>query len=69
VTALAVTPLVEISTNNIDFKRVVISQGSNQPGKAEVILNNNTEKDINFRIEYSPGLNPKTFELKNTGTI
>jgi len=52
VTAVAVTPLVEISTNSVDFRKVVVSQGGNNiAGKAEIVLNNNTEKDINFRID------------------
>jgi len=69
ITAVAVTPLVEISTNSVDFRKVVVSQGGNNiAGKSEIILNNNTEKDINFRIDYN-GVNSKVFEMKQTGTI
>jgi len=45
-------PVVKISSNMIDFKRIVVSQSSNaQLGSNELILSNNTDKDIKFHIE------------------
>jgi len=69
VTAISVTPILELSTNNIDFKKIVVNQGDkNQCGKMEIILNNNSSQDIQFRLE-SKDLDKNVYEYLNRGTI
>lgn len=50
--AYGIMPVVKISSNVIDFKKIVVSQSTNaQLGTSELVLSNNTDKDIRFRIE------------------
>jgi len=52
VSAYGIMPVVKISSNVIDFKKIVVSQSTNaQLGTSELVLSNNTDKDIRFRIE------------------
>lgn len=69
VSATSVTPILELSTNNIDFKKVVVNQGDkNQCGKMEIILSNNSSSDLQFRLE-SKDLDKSVYEYSNKGTI
>jgi hypothetical protein len=55
----------------IDFKRIVVSQSSNaQLGSNELILSNNTDKDIKFHIEYKDSEeNSNAFQFNKSGVI
>lgn len=64
-------PVVKISSNMIDFKRIVVSQSTNaQLGSSELVLSNNTEKDIKFYIEYKdPEEISNAFQFNKSGVI
>jgi hypothetical protein len=64
-------PVVKISSNIIDFKRIVVSQSTNaQLGTSELVLSNNTDKDIRFNISYQhPDEVSNAFHFNKTGVI
>jgi len=71
VSAYGIMPVVKISSNVIDFKRIVVSQSTNaQLGTSELVLSNNTDKDIRFRIEYQhPEMVSNAFHFNTSGVI